>query len=80
VTNKALEGFGDFKIGGQEIRTVKYANDLVLLAEEETVLQGTIDKLTEIGRWCGIEMNVDKTVVMGISWEPSQLQIMTDSK
>jgi hypothetical protein len=33
---------------GQVIRTVKYADDLVLLAMEEAVLQGMIDKLTEI--------------------------------
>jgi hypothetical protein len=32
LANKALEGFGDFKVGGQVIRTVKYADDLVLLA------------------------------------------------
>jgi hypothetical protein len=29
---------------------VKYAYDLVLLAKEETVLQGMIDRLIEIGR------------------------------
>jgi hypothetical protein len=29
---------------------VKYADDLVLLAKERMVLQGMIDKLTEIGR------------------------------
>jgi hypothetical protein len=34
-----LESFGDLKIGGQVICTVKYADDLVLLAKEETVLQ-----------------------------------------
>jgi len=34
LTKKALEGFGDFKVGGQEIRTVIYADDLVLLAME----------------------------------------------
>jgi len=28
LTKKALEGFVDFKIGGQVIRTVKYADDL----------------------------------------------------
>jgi hypothetical protein len=39
---------------------VKYADDLVLLAKEETVLQGMIDRLTEIGRRCGMEMNVEK--------------------
>ena len=30
LTKEVLEGFGDFKIGGQIIRTVKYADDLVL--------------------------------------------------
>jgi hypothetical protein len=53
-TKEALEGSGDFKIGGQVIRAVKYAADLVLLAEEETVLQGMTDRLTEIGRCYGM--------------------------
>ena len=35
LTKKALEGLGDFKTGGQIIHTVKYADDLVLLAKEE---------------------------------------------
>jgi hypothetical protein len=39
-----LEGFGDFKIGGQIIHNVKYAEDLVLLAKEEKVIQDMIDK------------------------------------
>jgi len=50
LTKEALEGFGDFKIGRQIIHTVKYADDLVLLAKEEKVLEDMIDKLTEIGR------------------------------
>jgi hypothetical protein len=56
-----LEGFGDFRIGCQIIHTVKYADDLVLLAKEERVLQDIIDKLIEIGRCYGMEMNVEKT-------------------
>jgi hypothetical protein len=59
LTSEALEGHGDFKIG-QEIRTVKYADDLVLLAREEKLLQGMNDRLIEIGRWCLMEMNVGK--------------------
>ena len=51
---------GDFKIGKQIIHTVKYADDLVLLAKEEKVLQDMTDKLTEIGRCYGMEMNVEK--------------------
>jgi hypothetical protein len=38
-----LAWFGDFKIGGQIINTVKYADYLVLLAKEEMVLQDTLD-------------------------------------
>jgi len=45
LTKEALEGHGDFKIGGQIIHTVKYADDLVLLAKEEKVLQDMTDKL-----------------------------------
>jgi len=31
ITKEALEVFGDFKIGGQIIHTVKYADERVLL-------------------------------------------------
>jgi hypothetical protein len=77
LKKEALEGFGDFKIG-QVIRTVKYAIDLVLLAKEETVLQGMVDRLIEFGRRYGMEMNVFKTKVMRISRQPSPMQIMID--
>ena len=56
-TKDATEGFGDFKIG-QVIRTLKYADDLVLLAKKGTVLQGVVDRLTNAGRWCGMEIYV----------------------
>jgi hypothetical protein len=35
LTKEALKGFGDFNIGEQIIHTVKYVDDLVLLAKEE---------------------------------------------
>ena len=60
LTKEALEWFGDFKIGGQIIHAVKYADDLVLLAKEEKMLQDMIDKLIEIRRCYGREMNVKK--------------------
>ena len=59
LTKEALDGLGDFNIGGQIIQTVKH--DLVLMAKKQTVLQGMIDKLIEIGRCYGMEMNVEKT-------------------
>jgi len=48
----------DFRIG-HVIGTVNYAVDLVLLAKKETILQGEIGRLTETGRCCGMEMNVE---------------------
>ena len=60
LTKEALDGLGDFKIGWQNIQIVIYADDLVLIAKEETVLQGMIDKLIETGRYYGMEMNVEK--------------------
>ena len=45
LTKEALDGLGDFNIGGQIIQTVKYADDLALISKEETVLQSMIDKL-----------------------------------
>ena len=60
LTKEALEGLEGFKIGGKIIHTVKYADDLVLLAKEEKVLQDMIDILIEIGGCCGMEMNVEK--------------------
>jgi hypothetical protein len=47
VTKEALDGFGDFKIG-QVIRTVKNADDLVLLSKTEAVLQGVTERLIEV--------------------------------
>jgi hypothetical protein len=35
LTKEALERLGDFKIGRQVIRTLKYADDLVLLARKK---------------------------------------------
>jgi len=61
LTKEALEGLGDYKIGGKNIHTVKYADDLVVLAKEGKVLQDMVDKLIEIGRCNGMEMNVEET-------------------
>ena len=37
-------------------------------------------RLVEIWRRYEMEMNVEKTKVMRISWQPSPVQIMTDQK
>ena len=49
LTKEVLDGLRDFNIGRQTIQTAKYADD-VLMAKEEKVLQGMIDKVIEVGR------------------------------
>jgi hypothetical protein len=59
---------------------VKYADDLVLLAKEEKVIQDMIDKLIEIGRCYGMEMNMEKTKVTRISRQLLPVKIIIDQK
>jgi hypothetical protein len=67
----------DFKTGRQVIRI---ADDLVLLAKEETVLKGAIDSLSDTGICYGMEMYVEITKVIRISRKPSPVQLITDQK
>jgi len=48
----------------------------VLLAKKEVLLQVMIERLIEIGRCYVLEINVEKTKVMGMSRQPSPVQIM----
>ena len=80
LTKEALDGLGDFNIGWQIIQIVKYTDALVLLAKEEKVLQDMLDKLNEIGRCYGMEINVEKTKVMRISRQPFPVKITIDRK
>ena len=80
LTEDVLEGFGDLDIRGQVIRNEKYASNLMLLSKEETVLQGMIESLIEIGRFYGMERSVGKAKVMRISRQTSSVQMMIDQK
>ena len=77
LTREALENLEDFKSGGQEIRTVKYANDFVLLGKKEAMLQGTIGTVIELVKYYGMEMNVEKPEVMSILRQRSPVEPRT---
>jgi len=76
LNKEAHESFGYFVVGGQVIHTVKYVVDLVLRAKKEVLLQGMTERLIKIGRFYGLEINVEKTKVMRMSRQPSPIQIM----
>jgi hypothetical protein len=52
----------------------------VLLAKEETVLQGMIDRLTEFERCDRLKINVEKPQVVRISRESSPVETVIDQK
>ena len=52
----------------------------MLLAKKEKVLQDIINKLTEIGRCYGMEINVEKTEVMRILRQLFLVKIVIDQK
>jgi hypothetical protein len=79
LAKEALKGFRDLKTE-QIINAVKHADDLVLLAKEEMVLQGMNDKPIEIVRCYGMEINVEKTKLMKISRQPFPLKLTIDQK
>jgi hypothetical protein len=75
LTKEALECFGGFRIG-QLIRTLKYADCLVLRTKEKVVLQGMAESLIEIGSCCGMGINLEETEVIKMPRQPSHAQIM----
>jgi hypothetical protein len=59
---------------------VKFADKFVLLANAEMALQDMTDKLIEIGKCYGIEMNMEKTKLMKISRQPFPVKLMIEQK
>ena len=59
---------------------MKYVGDLFVLTKSETVLQVISDRVNEIRRCYGMEVNVEKTKVMKTSRQPSSMRSMIDQK
>lgn len=78
LAKNALEGKRDFEAGSRITETMKYANDLVLMVNEETI-QDIPDWLEET-RNLGMEINVEKPKVMRISGNEKLLRIIVETK
>jgi hypothetical protein len=50
----------------------------IALCYVQVVLQGVVERLIEIGRCCGMEINVEETKVMKMQRQPSLAHIMID--
>ncbi|GFO13624.1 endonuclease-reverse transcriptase [Plakobranchus ocellatus] len=62
-----LEGHPGIKIGGSNINNLRYADDTVLIAENEKDLQQLLDIVKEESEKKGLELNRKKTEAMVVS-------------
>ena len=52
------------KIGGRNIKNLRYADDTTLLAESEEELKGLLMKVKEDSEKVGLKLNIQKTKIM----------------
>ena len=74
VMNEITELDG-IKIGGRNINNIRYADDMVLLADTEEKLQRLMDELNEQCRIKGLKINKSKTEVMGVTKRRERLDV-----
>ena len=74
VMNELTELDG-IKIGGRNVNNIRYADDMVLLADTEEKLQRLMDELTEQCRIKGLRINKSKTEVMGVTKRRERLPV-----
>lgn len=63
------------QINGHRINNIRYADDTILIAENEQDLQTLLDKLNEVSISLGLKINKNKTKVMRISKTHSNINI-----
>ena len=64
---RALEGMPGIKVGGYYMNNIIYADDTVLIADNENELQEMLDTVVRESEKKGLYLNKKKTEVMVIS-------------
>jgi len=65
VMRETLDGFqSGLQIGGRMNTSLRYADDIILLATSEAELQELVDRLDRVSRKYSLLINVDETKVM----------------
>ena len=78
------EAQGGIKIAGRNINNLRYADDTILMAENEEELKSLLMKVKEEGEKVGLKFNIQKTKIMAsgpiISWQidGETMEAMTD--
>ena len=67
VLINALEDLNGVSVGGVNMNNLRYADDTVLMAKSEEDLQKWVNRLDQISREFGMEINIKKIEVMTVS-------------
>ena len=67
IIMRALEGMPGIKVGGYNMNNIRYADDTVLIADNENELQEMLDTVVRESEKKGLSLNKKKTEVMVIS-------------
>ena len=67
------EAQAGIKIAGRNINNLRYADDIILMAESEEELKSFLMKMKEESKKVGLKLNIQKTKIMAsgsiTSWE-----------
>lgn len=76
IFKEALEGIEcGIKINGKVINNIRYADDTVVLAENEQDLQRLMNELVRHSENCGLLINTTKTKVLAFTKTPVQIHL-----
>ncbi|KAI5751137.1 hypothetical protein M8J77_004668 [Diaphorina citri] len=78
--NEALDQSKGIVIGGERIKSIKYADDQAIMAETEEELQNMLEKVSKVGQDLGMKINIGKTKVMKISKNESNINIKLEGQ
>src|SRR6218665_3358457 len=73
---RTLEGYeGGVQRGGRRITNLRYADDIILIANTMEELQTLMRRLNKAGRKSGLQINTSKTKVMTTTGATCQIRI-----
>src|SRR6218665_1734655 len=68
VMREGMDGWeGGVHIAGRRLTNLRYADDIVLLAESDEELQKIVNRLHQVGSEKGLLINMDKTKIMTLN-------------
>ena len=85
------ESHSGIKIAGRNIRSLRYADDITLIAESEKEIKSLLRKVKEESKKTDLKLNIQKAKIMAsgpitswqvegfgrFSWAPKSLQMLT---